>query len=69
MPSEIIAILMILLPFGAFLLSGRAVSRPACWILRVGGLYFAVTTALTVIIDNLCGGDHHDHEYKNLPVQ
>ncbi len=57
MPSEVIAILMILLPFGAFLLSGRAVSRPAYWILRVGGLYFAVTMALTVIINNLCGGD------------
>lgn len=56
MPVEAAAALMVLVPLIAFVLSFRTRSRWAHWILRIGGLYFALTAALSVIARNLCVG-------------
>lgn len=57
MPVEVAAALMIIVPLVAYLLSYRTRSRWAFWILRVGGLFFALAAALAVIARNICVGD------------
>ncbi|WP_136635443.1 hypothetical protein [Pseudooceanicola onchidii] len=54
--TEIIQLVLILIPFACFLSAGRARSRVAYWILRVGGLLFALAMALSVLAQNLCSG-------------
>lgn len=54
--KEIIQVVLILLPLAAFLSAPRMTSRIAFWILRVGGVLFAVAMALAVLADNLCAG-------------
>lgn len=57
---EIIQLILILVPFACFLSAGRAQSRAAWWIFRVGGLIFALAMALAVLAGNLCGGSLSD---------
>ena len=54
--KEIIQVLLILIPLACFLMAGRAQSRISYWILRVGGLMFALAMAAAVLADNLCSG-------------
>jgi hypothetical protein len=54
--KEIIQILLILVPLACWLSAPRMQSRAAFWILRVGGLLFAMAMALAVLADTLCGG-------------
>ena len=54
--KEIIQLLLVLVPFAAWLSAPRMQSRIAFWILRVGGLLFAMAMALSVLADTLCGG-------------
>ncbi len=57
MPVEVASALLVIVPLIAYLLSFRARSRWAFWILRIGGLFFALAAALSVIARNLCVGD------------
>ncbi|WP_375173104.1 hypothetical protein [Pseudooceanicola sp.] len=54
--KEIIQVLLILVPLACWLSAPRMQSRAAFWILRVGGLLFAVAMALAVLAETLCGG-------------
>ena len=58
--KEIIQLVLILVPFACFMSAGRAQSRIAYWIFRVGGLIFAMAMAMAVLSDNLCGGSLSD---------
>ncbi|WP_010138080.1 hypothetical protein [Oceanicola sp. S124] len=56
MQKEILAAVLILVPTAAFFLGGMAHNRLAYWMLRIGGLGFAVLLALSVLADNICAG-------------
>ncbi|QPM90040.1 hypothetical protein [Pseudooceanicola algae] len=57
MKPVLISTLMVLIPVIAYFAARFAQSRVACWLLRIGGLVFALTVALSVIASNLCVGD------------
>lgn len=57
MSQALTSSLMILVPLAAWLLAGRCHNRAAFWILRVGGLFFALAVAFSVIAASLCAGD------------
>jgi hypothetical protein len=54
--KEIIQVALILIPFACFMSAGRARSPIAYWILRIGGLLFAMAMAMSVLAQNLCSG-------------
>lgn len=54
--KEFIQILLVLIPLAAFLSASLVRSRVAYWILRVGGLLFALAMTMAVLADYLCGG-------------
>lgn len=56
MQKEFLAAFLILLPTAAFFLGGMAQNKWSYWLLRIGGLTFALLVALSVLADNICAG-------------
>ncbi|PJE31026.1 hypothetical protein SAMN06297129_3644 [Pseudooceanicola antarcticus] len=56
MQKEILAAFLIMVPTVAFFLGGMAHNKWSYWLLRIGGLTFALVLALSVLTDNICLG-------------